>query len=1049
MPSCAGCVNYGVIKPCQLRSLLSILILTAGCCLTCVSQPPAVFFDQLTTQDGLSNNNVNCIIKDKQGFLWIGTSDGLNRYDGKNFLSFYHSITGKNSLPHNDVYCLQQDELGYIWIGTFNGLCRLNPYTNEIIPISKPDRDTSSFFVISDIKQMPERGIVWVATNKGLFWVNQKENKMMPALDNSTDELPGTQFITRILFAGADSMWLSTYQGIACYNPSKGTHTTYTIPSHNSDPKTLVKSIYRDKKGKFWLGTWGRGLQHFDPVTKVFTRYLPREDLGERSDANIIYNCTQTGFPGEDSILWVAADAVGLLAFNMNTGKFTPYSAADINSKHGVAGHGYVFFQAKDEGLWIGGSKGLYRYDPHHQLFRNLSLNLNPGRHCLSEAMNVYADPVDASGQTLLVGTWSCGSYKVNTGTGKVEEFPAWMTKHTVSGSLVSAFCRDKDGILWMATTSNQLLKADEKKQVVVNVSLPEGPPKKQYPEHLLDDGNNGLWVGTRFGLYRVNKSDGSVSPIFRAGFNAPTNLSDEIQGMTYDQQKNLWFCTNLRTDHKPVVGKVLAGSNKVILYFFKNGDTASFPETSPLQGITSDKKNNIFCASWNGVVYWNANDDKPVFKRLTRNDGLCNDKIFKLHADKNDHIWIATLRGISCYDPKARTFRNYYTAQGLQQDDVANFFRNDISGELIAGYRGSIDILDPVLAVRKKNAPNIVITGLRVLNEVYADNKKFYMNKGLAALSPGQNMITVSFSALSFTDPREVKYAYRMEGVDKEWITTANDFVTYHNLPSGSRKFYVRARNAEGVWSAEDTWLEIEIAPPFYRTWWFILLAIAVAGSVVYWLYRQRIRRLEEKFRIRSTIARDLHDEIGSTLTSINILSRVSQSNLHKDKTKAEGLLQKITEQSQDMQQSMSDIIWAIKPDNDKLENMAAHMREYLSHTLEAKNIAIHFEADEQALKTSLNMEQRRDFFLIFKEAVNNAAKYAGSKAVTIHLKKEKRNIILVVADEGAGFDVTRKYSSNGLKNMQARATALKAVLTINSAPGKGTSVQLSIPTT
>jgi two-component sensor histidine kinase len=394
-------------------------------------------------------------------------------------------------------------------------------------------------------------------------------------------------------------------------------------------------------------------------------------------------------------------------------------------------------------------------------------------------------------------------------------------------------------------------------------------------------------------------------------------------------------------------------------------------------------------------------------------------------------------------------TFRNYYTAQGLHQDEVSNFFRNDVTGEFIAGFQGSIDVFDPTRAYQERDAPSVVITGLRVLNEMYADNKKSYVNKGLAILSPGQNMITISFSALSFTDPHEVKYAYRMEGVDKDWIMTENDFVTYHNLPPGVRKFYVRARNAEGIWSKENTWLEIDIAPPFYRKWWFIALIAVAAGSIIYWFYRQRIRRLEEKFRIRSTIARDLHDEIGSTLTSINILSRVSRSNLHKDKERAEGLLQKITEQSQDMQQSMSDIIWAIKPDNDKLEDMAAHMREYLSHTLEAKNISIHFEADEQALKTSLNMEQRRDFFLIFKEAVNNTAKYAGSNAVTIHLKKEKKGIVLTVSDTGVGFDVTKKHETNGLKNMQARAKSLKAVLIITSAPGKGTSVQLSIPTT
>ncbi|HEX6181926.1 MAG TPA: two-component regulator propeller domain-containing protein, partial [Chitinophagaceae bacterium] len=368
----------------------------------------------------MTNNKVNCIIKDRQGFLWIGTADGLNKYDGKNFRSFFHSIDEKKSLPHNDVYSLLEDDIGYIWAGTFNGLCRLNPYTNDITRISTPKEDTSSFFIIGDVKQSSE-GIIWVATNKGLFWVNQKQNILVPATDKQAGQSLSRQNVARILITSRDSIWLGTFEGLLCYHPSKGTYTKYTVPSHTDLPTTLVSSIYRDKRGRFWLGTWGRGLQCFDPATEKFTRYLPREDLGERADANIIYNTTQTGYPGEDSILWVAADAMGLLAFNMQTGKFTPYSVADENSRHGIAGHGFSFCHAKDEGLWIGGSKGLYRYDRHHQLFRNISLDLKPGKHCLDEVLTAYADPLDTSGKTLLVSTWSCGSYTLNLRDGSVE----------------------------------------------------------------------------------------------------------------------------------------------------------------------------------------------------------------------------------------------------------------------------------------------------------------------------------------------------------------------------------------------------------------------------------------------------------------------------------------------------------------------------------------------------------------------------------------------------------------------------------------------------
>lgn len=228
------------------------------------------------------------------------------------------------------------------------------------------------------------------------------------------------------------------------------------------------------------------------------------------------------------------------------------------------------------------------------------------------------------------------------------------------------------------------------------------------------------------------------------------------------------------------------------------------------------------------------------------------------------------------------------------------------------------------------------------------------------------------------------------------------------------------------------------------------ILLLLAL-GFVLFNRYqlKKKLQQQNELLAVRNVIARDLHDEIGSTLTSIKILSEVSQSNLHKDQVKTSSLLNKITEQSSQMQQGMSDIVWAIKPDNDKLENMLVRMREYASHTLESKNILAVFLVDEGALSQSLDMQQRRDFFLIFKEAINNAAKYSQATKVEVKIRKEGGRLLLNVADNGVGFAVPRETSSNGLKNMKARAEAMQGSINILSQPGQGTTVSASVPAT
>ena len=227
--------------------------------------------------------------------------------------------------------------------------------------------------------------------------------------------------------------------------------------------------------------------------------------------------------------------------------------------------------------------------------------------------------------------------------------------------------------------------------------------------------------------------------------------------------------------------------------------------------------------------------------------------------------------------------------------------------------------------------------------------------------------------------------------------------------------------------------------------------MMLALFAAILFNRYKlkKKLEQQEQLLSVRSDIAKDLHDEIGSTLTSIKILSEVSQSNLQKDQQKASSLLYKITEQSSRMQQGMSDIIWAIKPDNDKLQNMLVRMREYASHTLEPKNILATFIVDEPSLSQSLDMPQRRDFFLIFKEAVNNAAKYSRAAKVEIKIAKEKEQLHLSISDDGIGFTATKETSSNGLKNMKTRAEALRGSLHIQSEPGKGTTILAKVPAT
>jgi signal transduction histidine kinase len=236
-------------------------------------------------------------------------------------------------------------------------------------------------------------------------------------------------------------------------------------------------------------------------------------------------------------------------------------------------------------------------------------------------------------------------------------------------------------------------------------------------------------------------------------------------------------------------------------------------------------------------------------------------------------------------------------------------------------------------------------------------------------------------------------------------------------------------------------------VKPPFWKTWWFVSLLLAIVIGTSYYIYLLRMRRRNERELIRNRIARDLHDDMGSTLSTINILSSMAKSKLHTDEVKTSEYINKIGDNSQRMMEAMDDIVWAIKPDNDSMQKIVARMREFATNVLEAKDMDIKFAVDEKVNEVKLNMEQRKDFFLVFKEAINNVAKYSKCKQVLIQIAVRQNRLVLMVKDDGAGFDINTADGGNGLGNMQKRADALKGRLQLQSKPGEGTTVTLNIP--
>jgi signal transduction histidine kinase len=289
--------------------------------------------------------------------------------------------------------------------------------------------------------------------------------------------------------------------------------------------------------------------------------------------------------------------------------------------------------------------------------------------------------------------------------------------------------------------------------------------------------------------------------------------------------------------------------------------------------------------------------------------------------------------------------------------------------------------------------------------------------------------------------------YYYMLEGINKDWVTAQNAEAIYSYLPPGSYTFKVKCISPDGVPCKNITSFIIYIKPPFYKTWWFYLLCIVIISSAIYFIYRQRINKLLAVEKVRTRVARDLHDDMGSVLSTINILSTMAKTKMTDDTVKASEYIGKISDNSQRMMEAMDDIVWSIKPANDNMQKITARMREFATGILEAKDIELDFKADEKVNNVKLNMEARRDFFLIFKEAINNVAKYSHCSKCSIQISLHQHRLLLDVQDNGIGFDVNKADGGNGLSNMQKRAEALKGRVSIQSKHGEGTQVTLNLP--
>lgn len=997
-------------------------------------------FKSLTINDGLSQGFVSSITQDKLGFMWFATSDGLNKYDGYTFTVYHHDPDDSTSIGSDDISFVFEDSKQRLWIGTRNnGMDYFDRENNTFYHF----RHTNVQSLLSDkVNSISEdkSGALWISSDRG---VNRME--ILPAKNTSHTQGFLNEHNFRFTHIKADKNIVE-----------KG--------------NTMLASVFIDSRGRIYLSTANR---IYELLMKADNNYsfkkvfeTPVKDsnflsavLEDTASYSLFMNGeTITRFPGYDfslphsmysfksytpghvwlidksQMMWVIEDE-GIRRIHIPTSEQWYYVPADSTQVTALVTT-TCMYSDKQGILWIGtGGYGILKYDPEIERFH----------HILPDTKH-YQILETKPGEIITNSFDKIELIKDHPPEFHADAFIKFLQQQFLNSNVIY-FTKDTSGNLWIPQGNHiYFYNLNTKEKRLYDVEFPDtrGPV---YP--LYADKKNKLWFGLKEKFIGFDPTENLFSK-----FNYPLQLpdyEDDFLQSIYEDGNFLWLGTIHGLFRFNITGNKIENA-----YFFQPQDS------------TSLSNNFIYCFCndreeptrylWIGTKGGGLNRlDKTTgkFVRYNTKNGLANNVIYGILPGDDGNLWLSTNKGLSAFNPNTKQFRNFDVSDGLQSNEFNRYaYCKTSNGFLVFGGMNGLNYFDPN-EIKPLSPPDIVFTGFRLFNKpvnIADANSPLKENISYAKeieLRYKQNVITFQFAAVDYRRTGSIRYRYKMDGFDEDWIyaSTAHE-ATYTNLDPGDYDFMVQASFEDNTWGDQKKSIHIFIITPWYNTWWFYVLLALFTSAAAYGLYRFRLLQLKRLDKLRGRIARDLHDEVGSSISTIAIYSKIMQEQMDSVDFDNKPLVDKINDFAADIMSSMNDIVWNINTKNDAFDRIISRMREQASQLLEAKGYTVHFDIDEVINRMKLNMDKRREFYLIYKEAINNIAKYAAGENVWIILFVENSFINMIIRDDGKGFDKTapRTGSSggNGLGNMQQRAETLKGEMSINSSLGNGTEIAL-----
>ena len=1014
---------------------LSILFLFQ----TISSQNNSLRFRNISIKDGLSDFFVYTVLEDKNGLLWVGTQEGLNRYDGNEFIVFSKDLINKNSISNNFVFALEEDSEGKIWIGTSNGLNSYNPKLKEFKQYfheSSKENSISNNWIESLLFDSV-RNCLWIGAYGGLNQLDLSNNsikRIWPRENGKKIEYTvlSLSIIEETLYFGTKG------SGLYSLNLNKK-DSIKNIINRSFDIRALAHH-----KEILFVGTFLNGLYKYDTKTKklnkVETNIANKNNLSESIRSLLI----------DHNKIFIGTDGFGLIVYDPLSKKSEFYQKKE-SKRHGLTDNNINRIINLKSGLIALASRdGFCLLDNYEKPFKRISINSDPFKLTNYNIRTITTE----SPNNLWLGTHYDGAFKINLNTKKKLHFNE---RNGLSSNFVRVIFHDSKNQVWLGTYNglNKYLPSTNKFTRYFQTKNTKHSLSNNFVSSIVEDGNKKLWIATEYG-YSILDLETEKIQSYKLG--NKQLAENDLRFVFIDRDEEIWLGS------WDGLHRLNPKTNKKTVYRNEKSNLNSL-SANTIFAINEDKHGNIWIGTAGGGlnIY---NKKTNSFTHFNKSSGLSGNTIHSILFDKKNHAWISTYKdGINklCLSKEfeIEDIKIYTALDGLHDNSFHPLsYHKTKENTLYFGGPKGFSFFNPD-SIKDFNITNsIYFTRFRLFNHDVAiknnynsDTEDFLLDNSIqyqnaVHLDYNKNFFSIDFSAVEYRAAEKINYKYKLDGFESDWVESGNrTYANYTDIKPGRYRFLVKSTNKDGVWLNNQRELLIVISPPFWQRWWFLATMILLFFALFYSIHIYRLRQLQKIDKMKTKISFGLHDELASNLSSIIMFSSFIDSE-KQNKNSNILLKKKISDLALESVESVKDLIWMIDDKKETLDEFFTRFKKQLNENCRLNHIECDYsqEISQEILSKQLNLELRDNLWFLLKEAATNIFKHAKAKNISCNITHSGKQLMIKIKDNGVGFEKDEHSEGRGLTIMKKRADQLSGQLSIQSELTVGTKTSISI---